>query len=349
MVLGALLRHDTRSWQPRVLSLFSWRPGAVACPGVTGAAGVADVDVVIVSFNTKVLLESCLRDIVHSPRVASITVVDNGSKDGSPESAEKIPRVTVIRSENHGFSRAVNTGARVGQAPLLLLVNPDVTIPSSLIDALAERLSADEGIGVVAPAVEEAATAGRIYAAGYDPDALRVLMHFSGLSRWSDRYPSLRGWHLLRSVHREVAMDVDWVSGACLLTRRALFESIGGLNERWFMYAEDLDYCRSVRENGYRVVHDGSLSVEHVGGASGASSNPALRSLWVTNLIDYHDLRISESRWRRAIYRGVLVAGLISRSALAAGQAAVTGSATSRKRSISMARAASAAITPRLH
>jgi GT2 family glycosyltransferase len=183
------------------------------------------------------------------------------------ELAARYPSVTFLpRSDNLGFAAGVNLAASATHAPFLLLLNPDTVIEGPVPELLESWLVENQRVGVVGPRVLNADRS-------VQPSARRfpgVTTLLGGRSTWlTRRLPN--NWFSRRNLIGRQApgpMQVDWVAGACLLTRRDLFESLRGLDEAFFMYWEDADYCRRVADAGFVCSYLPSATVLHVGGAS---------------------------------------------------------------------------------
>ena len=230
------------------------------------------LSIVIVSYNAGTELEECLRSLRTNPPSLphDIVVVDNDSSDGSADGvATRWADVRLIRmGRNAGFSAANNAGIRATSGELVLLLNCDTIVPAGALDRLIARLEATpaaaiggprlvDGSGaaelsfgrMISPAAElRQKTVGRLYSAGFGP-----------ARRWVER-----------ETRRE--QFVDWVSGACLLVRRTDAEAVGLLDERFFLYTEDVDFCASVRARGRRVVFTPAAEIMHRRGRSRASA-----------------------------------------------------------------------------
>ena len=226
--------------------------------------------IVIVSYNTRADLENCLQSLhAHPPRVPhDIVVVDNASRDGSVEAVRaRWPDVNVIAlNSNVGFAAANNTAIRRTESELLLLLNSDTIVPAGSIDALIAALHELSGASVVGPKIVDAnGDAELSYGRMMTPLAeLRQKLLARGASR--------RKITSLTSKTREV----DWVTGACMLVRRRDAEAAGLLDERYFMYCEDVDFCAAVRANGGRVYFTPLAHIVHLRGRSWRES--AVRS-----------------------------------------------------------------------
>jgi len=227
------------------------------------------LSIVIVSFNAREDLAACLASLRAAPPAVphAIVVVDNASSDGSVEAARAVAGVTVIPLDrNAGFAAANNVGIRATQSELILLLNSDTIVPSGAIDALVARLRSDDEIGVAGP---------RLVDGSGEPE-LSFGRMISPLNEYRQKHRS-RDW-IARETQRE--QFVDWVSGACLLVGRADATRAGLLDERFFLYTEDVDFCHAVRALGRKVLFTPVTTVTHLRGRSRAARPEASRRLY---------------------------------------------------------------------
>ena len=239
-----------------------------------------DLSIVIVSFNARVDLERCLASLHAAPPAASheIVVVDNRSSDGSADAAAKWPGVRVIRSDdNLGFARATNAGIRASHGEHLLLLNSDTVVPPGAIDRLLDELRRDPGIAVLGPRLVDATGRAEL---SYG----RIIGPFNELrQKIRSRRPALVD-RLTRRRH-----SPDWVSGACLLVRRADAEAVGLLDERFFMYTEDVDFCAAIKARGRRIVFTPDVEVVHLRGRSVASAPAATQVAYRRSQLAFYE------------------------------------------------------------
>jgi len=227
-----------------------------------------ELAIVIVSFNTRADLERCLASVVrHPPAVPSeIVVVDNGSRDGSPDAVRRQwPSVRLIETgDNLGFARASNVGIRHSQSELVLLLNSDTAVPRGAIDGLVGVLRAHPDVAIVGPRlVGEDGAPELSFGSMMSPlhEARQKLLGRGHARHWPVLYSYVE--RLLRR-----AQYADWVSGACLLVRRPDAVAAGLLDERFFLYGEDVDFCAAVRVRGRKVLFTPAVEVIHLGGRS---------------------------------------------------------------------------------
>ena len=252
-------------------------------PGETTSA---ETSVVIVSYNTRDVLAGCLDAVRRSEGVTiECFVVDNGSCDGSPEMvAERFPWVTLIRNpENRGFAAANNVALARASAPVWLLLNPDTLVRPDTIARLRAGLVASPEIGIAGPRVLNGD--GSLQSCGYwYPTLMREIRQSKNVDR---------GLRVLVGKEPEspdpgVPQDVDWVDGCCLMIRRAAAEQVGLLDEQFFLYAEELDWCRSVRAAGWRIRTVPDAVMVHLLGKSSEQVKPWALALLIETRLRYY-------------------------------------------------------------
>lgn len=230
---------------------------------------MTDLAIIIVSYNTRADLENCLQSLHDHPPGSSheIVVVDNASRDGSVEAVRsRWPGVRVIALEsNGGFARANNEGFRRTQSELVLLLNSDTLVPDGAIDALIAALRELPGAAVVGPKIVDANGNPELSFGPMISPIAELRQKLLG------RYASPGQLAAMTAATREV----DWVTAACLLVRRPDAEAAGLLDERYFMYCEDVDFCAAVRANGGKVYFAPSAQITHLRGRSWRASPEA--------------------------------------------------------------------------
>lgn len=283
------------------------------------------VSVIVVSFNSAQVIGHMLAPLYGVPWV-EVIVVDNDSQDQTvPLLHEEFPEVGVIQNgANLGFARAVNSGAAAAKGRHYLLLNPDAVITPGALQILVDALDRDPRIAIVAPRVEQPEGRLKVTEAGRVPDLRRMTTHWTGASRMASRLPWLEGTYLLaKSAHKP--RTVDWVSGACMLVRGDSWRELGGLSERWFMYAEDIEFCLRARDRGHVVQLESTALAHHLMGRSSNTSERStpertrardVRSDWIINLYDLYSRRPAVGPVHRLLWKVVCVGGLISRVAV---------------------------------
>jgi GT2 family glycosyltransferase len=249
---------------------------------------VNELTIVIVSFNARADLTACLVSLrAAPPRLRhDIVVVDNASSDGSVEAARAVPGVTVIPlNRNVGFAAANNAGIRATSGELILLLNSDTIVPAGAIDALAARLRRDPSIGAAGPRLVDAEglpelSFGQMITPGVEMQRKRLLR------RIALDLGDARHW-LRNETSREHV--VDWVSGACLLVRRRDAEAAGLLDERFFLYTEDVDFCHAIRTLGRKVLFTPVATITHLRGRSRSSQPEASRQAYRRSHLAFYE------------------------------------------------------------
>jgi N-acetylglucosaminyl-diphospho-decaprenol L-rhamnosyltransferase len=219
--------------------------------------------VIVLVHNTPDLLLQCLHGFYDICRTKEwqIIVVDNGSdEDAGSTIRGRFDDVEVIRSEqNRGFAAGNNLGLRAANGEFVILMNSDVIARADMLESLVESLRCEPQIGAMSPGLLTAKGEPQAFAFGTEASpsymirrGIRATLGFGPVHDWSMKKP----------------LEVDWVSAACLCVRRNIFEEIGGLDERFPLYFEDVDWCMRMRAAGWKVVYNPCLQVTHFGGAS---------------------------------------------------------------------------------
>jgi GT2 family glycosyltransferase len=234
---------------------------------------LADLEVVVVSHGAEGLLRRCLESLrAHPPRSASmrVTVVDSGSPDGTPDMVEReFPEVRLERRGNIGFSAANNLVLRESDAGAVLLLNPDTEVYEGTLDTCLARLSSDPAIGMVgAKLVREDGELDHAAKRSF-PTPLAALAHFTGIGRGAGAGASLSQY---RATHlgEDEAGEVDAVNGAFMLCRAEAVAQVGLLDEGYWLYMEDLDWCHRFWDAGWKISYEPAAVALHVKGGSSA-------------------------------------------------------------------------------
>lgn len=230
-----------------------------------------ELSILIVSFNSAADLPTCLQALPRGARRVSyeVLLIDNASGDGTPDLVrENFPDVRVIANrENRGFARAANQGFREATGRHLLLLNPDTVVGDESLDRCVAFLDTHRDVGIVGPRVNNPDGTLQRACRRSLPTPTVSLFRLGGLGRLFPRHPAARAYNLEDSDPART-MDVDAVSGSFLMVRREALEATGGMDERYFLYGEDLDFCVSVMRAGYRVVYYPEAVVVHEKGTS---------------------------------------------------------------------------------
>ena len=225
------------------------------------------VSAVVVSYNSAAYLPDCLRSL-RSEGVPEVVVVDNASSDRSVAAVRAAdPAVTVVETgANLGFGTGANRGVAVSTGDFVLILNPDTVVEPGTVKALVEALERDRDLAVVGPRMEN--VDGTLYPSVRRFPNLTVAFGHAFLGLVWPGNPYTRSYRMLDWDHDRPASDVDWVGGACLLVRRSAFDAVGGFDERYFMYVEDVDLCWRLGRAGWRIGYEPAGRVVHALGGS---------------------------------------------------------------------------------
>lgn len=234
-----------------------------------------DVSIIIVSYNTRKLLKKCLASIKkHTKEVNyEVIVVDNASTDGSVDAISNfqfpVSNFHLIRNgKNLGFARANNQGVERAKGRYILLLNSDTKLKDDTISEMIMWMDGHKNVGIatcrlVNPDGETQATG------GYFPNLLRIFLWASFLDDLPLISRIFGSFHPHGSFFKK-ARRQDWVTGAFFLVRREAADTLGGLDEKFFMYVEEVDYCFRARKAGWEVWYVPEASIVHEAGASGS-------------------------------------------------------------------------------
>jgi GT2 family glycosyltransferase len=264
-----------------------------------------DATAVIVNYNSGHRLGPLL-DLV-LPEVRDVAIVDNASSDGSLAAAEGRPNVAIVRnSGNRGFAAAANQGAATADSAWVLFVNPDIHLVPGDISTLLSGVPDD--VAAVAPLQVDEHGAPKVETGGYQPTLRRYLMWALVPVRFHRRFGP---WVAPPFPERD--SELDWVSGALLGIRREVFERLGGFDERFFLYHEDVDFGRRAREVGYRIWVRPAVRLHH----EVAHGDPSRRVL--SGVRSVESLAKAFDGWRRRALGAILLVGYGLRATLGSG------------------------------
>jgi N-acetylglucosaminyl-diphospho-decaprenol L-rhamnosyltransferase len=236
-----------------------------------------ELETVIVSHGAEGLLRRCLASLRENPPAGGmqVTVVDSGSPDSTPDMVEReFPEVRLLRRDNIGFSAANNLALRESAAPATLLLNPDTEVYAGTLDAALARLRSEARIGMVGvKLVTESGELDHACKRSF-PTPLSALAHFAGIGRSGDASSALSQYRATQLGDDEPG-EVDAVNGAFMLCRAEAIREVGLLDEGYWLYMEDLDWCHRFWDAGWKVFYEPAGTALHVkGGSSGARRAP---------------------------------------------------------------------------
>lgn len=233
------------------------------------AEKVCDLSIIIVSWNVRELLESCLASIEagRDELALETIVVDGGSTDGSPDMVETVyPWVKlIVRKDNVGFPKGNNIGLAEANGRYLLLLNPDTELVGRALTTMVAYLEANPDVGVVGGQLLN--PDGTIQSSRRRfPTAATAFFESTWLQPLAPK-KVLRDYYA-EDIGDDETADVDWVKGACLMTRQTILEEVGPLDADYFMYSEELDWCKRIKMAGWRVVYLPEAKIVHHEGKS---------------------------------------------------------------------------------
>ena len=281
------------------------------------ADGNVLISVVVVNYKVPLSLRQSLRSLRESENVDAIEVivVDNASEDGSASAiSAEFPEVKWIQLKtNIGFGKACNVGARNAAGEYLLFLNPDTIVSHRTLSMACAFMQERADVGLLGPKIlNPDGTLQPGCRRGF-PTPESAMFHFFGLSRL---FPESRrfGHYHLTWLDPDESSEVDAISGSFMFMRRALFERLGGFDERFFMYGEDLDFCRRVHEAGFKVWYFPAIQIIHLKGKSSA------RRFWHSRIAFYEAMIIYSRKYRHLhnkffpnwlVYVGILLQAAI--------------------------------------
>lgn len=275
---------------------------------------MVDISVVIVSWNARSFLMECLNSLTNttSNHTIEVIVVDNGSNDGSQELVKELfPWVRLIENDsNLGFAKANNIGIKQSSGRYIALINSDVKVLDKCLDRLCDYFDKNPEAGILGPKILNPDMSIQWSCRKY-PSIWRLLCSALWLNRFFSRIDFFNGEELT-SISYNCTRKVDALSGCFLLVRRKAVDEVGLLDENYFIYSEDIDWCRRFFKAGWEVVfYPGGEAIHYKSGSS--SNSPAVFSvekdkalfqygkkyfstfsimaLWVTLLL-HHGIRI---------------------------------------------------------
>ena len=257
---------------------------------------------VVVDYHAGPALDACVASLVENG-VRDVVVVDNATPGTARAALVDRPVTVVEPGRNLGYGRGVNRGAAAAPASRYLLVtNPDVVLHAGAVDALVAFLEARRDVAIAGPLIVR--PDGTLYPSQrVFPNVWLAAAH-ALVAPWWPSNPATRRYRSPRPDG-----TVDWVSGACFVIRRDAFEVVGGFDERYFMFAEDMDLCWRVRQRGFAVAAVSGAVVTHV---EGVSRRGASRAMVVAHHASALRFEAQTARgWRRALLpAAALVLGL---------------------------------------
>lgn len=230
-----------------------------------------NLDVIIVNYKSRDYAVRCLESVFSHLNgfLEEVYLIDNASEEDLEGIAEKFPRCTIVFNEkNIGFAAGVNIGLIKSTAPYIMIINPDAYITGGSVGALLEWMESRPNVGIMGPHICSPDGTIQGSARGFPTGFTGLFGRSSFLSRFLPNNSITRRNVTTWKAGGSMAVDVDWVSGACMVVRRKAMRDVGFLDEHFFMYWEDADWCRRMWRKKWRVVYHIGLSVIHSAGKS---------------------------------------------------------------------------------
>ncbi len=235
-----------------------------------------------------------------------VIVVDNASSDGSVAMVEQeFPQVKLIANrENLGFTVGNNQGIAASQGRYILLLNPDTEVVGDALATMVEYMDEHPIVGVLGPQLLN--PDGSIQSSRRRfPTMATAFLESTILQQWFPNNAVLRRYYVLDRPDNDV-QEVDWVTGACLMVRREAIEEVGMLDEGFFMYSEELDWCRRIKAQGWQIIYLPTAKVIHYGAQSSEQVKAFQHIQFQRSKIRY--FRKHHSRWQAEILRLFILA-----------------------------------------
>ena len=256
--------RDVENLPASAVALSSARPSQVTA------------SICIVTYKVRDLLRDCLNSLAEATRLDyEVIVVDNGSQDGVVEMLHsEYPSVEVIENEqNLGFTRPTNQAMRLSRGKYLILLNPDTLVQPEALDTLVTFMQDHPEVGICGPKVLNRDGSLQKPCRRGESRPWAVFTYFSGLSSLFPK-SKLFGEYLMNYMDEDQAHPVAGVSGSCMLVRRETLNQIGYMDERFFAYQEDADYCYRARQAGWQIYYLPQARIIHYGGMGGSRVQP---------------------------------------------------------------------------
>jgi GT2 family glycosyltransferase len=243
-----------------------------------------DISVVIVNFNSKKVLEECIASLKASSNIPfEVIVVDNASTDGSAEMVRsRSPQVKlIVNSSNLGFIKANNLGIKASKGARVMCLNNDTVVKAGAIEKLSAFMDAHPEAGAVGPKLLNSDGSIQYQCRRGFPTAANSLFYFTGLSRLFPKSKTFSGY-LMTYLDDKSVTEVDSLCGAAMLVRREAIDKVGVMDEDYYMYGDDIDWCFRMQKAGWKIFYLPEAEIVHYGGRGGSR----LRSF--RNIIEFH-------------------------------------------------------------
>jgi hypothetical protein len=273
-----------------------------------------DISIVIVSWNVKDRLLACLQSVFANIGNLSVEVfvVDNDSKDGTVEMLKGVgaygntPVHVIANTDNLGFARANNQGLKLAQGKYLLLLNPDMQVLHNTLDGMVKFMDENPGAGIAGchlmSEADETVSSVRRFPGVLD-QAMLIL-------KIPHVFPGVMKNYLMPDFDYNKISEVDSVRGSFFMIRREVYQLLGGLDERYFVWFEEVDYCRAAKRAGFKVMYNpGVKAIDHVGQSFIQLKNLDRQKKFIDSMLKY--FYKWEARWQYQVLRMLRPIGLL--------------------------------------
>lgn len=277
-----------------------------------------DLSIVIVSFNTKDIILSCIKSVKKytSNINYEIIVVDNDSEDGSVEAIKKLGVKVIKNTENVGFAVANNQGYKVSNGEFVLFLNSDTLVEDNVLGEMVVWMRKNPEVGVATPALMNEDRSLQA-TGGYFPTLIRVIswMTIQDFPLVDKFIKPFHPYHSKSFFSKSGSFydnkkEIDWVTGAFLMTNKKILEKVRGWDESFFMYVEEVDLCYRIQKLGFEIWYLPEWKIIHLGGASSKASEFSLISEYqgIKKLYKKHF-----NKWQYELLRIFLIIGALGR------------------------------------
>ena len=248
-------------------------------PPYTHQLNPVDLSIIIVNYHHSHMLDNCLESVYRTIEKIQFEVilVDNSSKDDGLESILK--RYTKIQfinnSKNVGFARANNQGAKIASGDFLLFINPDTIMIEDAVEAMLGYIRSDSSIGILGPKVLNPDQTTQFSCRKFPTVWSGLFNRYSLMTRLFPNNRYSKDYLMLDYDHNSIC-SVDWVSGCCMMMSESTLKKTGGFDENYFLFIEDVDLCRVIKEQGLRVVYFPNAKIFHKISSSNARATPQM-------------------------------------------------------------------------
>lgn len=283
-----------------------------------------DMSIVIVNYNSGVLLRDCLSSIYQNTKHVGfeVNIIDNNSSDMSIKLAqEEFKDINLIENKcNIGFAKANNQGIKEARGRYVLLLNPDTIISSEVLASMVNFMDSHKDIGILGPKILN--SDGTLQLSCRSFLNLKTVF-FTRDSLLNKVFPNNRysRKYLLSVWHHNDRREVDWVSGACMMIRKEVFDNIGLMDDNFYMYCEDVDFCYRAKKAGWKVFYLPEVEIIHHAGSCSKGSR-------YTSIINHHKSMVVfyKKHFKRNLIMDIIITeGIITRAAFCLLKAMIAG------------------------